>query len=488
MIVAVWYYVGVLLNNDKVKGSAIAEFYQFIGTAIMIGVIIGTMAMLASVYYSALGATNLMNPTAIYKQCYSVAINTSFDYIDAVLLPTAGTTNNAPKICDLVYNSGSTPDLTTELDYPLAATTVILANITNQTVSNLNSTFTIDAFLGYLSKLTPTLGLCVAVKNKNACNAPLIGASPDIDTEIGFTPYAGYSMLYQNLQPLGQLLSLSVISLVVQMLFVSVFLYIWPYLLCAGLVLRSTFLTRSIGGLLIAIVVGVLLIYPTIYAFEYLALGNGPPITPGNTQFAQARNAILTPYGYGFLTSLPAPPNAPIAGWPPPLVVTGCDLSNPGSIGVCVADTKILSAGSEITSYYSINFFVQPNIKAIAYENSCWPNFFGYKVNGLLSVDVLNMAYLMIPLASWASTAFFIGNLVGYLASPNADIHFPLPSHCSSGNASSTFLEMLKAYGIIGVDAFLIPAINIVLTLSVILGLSQLFGGDTSLAGLSNII
>ena len=163
-IVAIWYYLGVLLNNNRVKGSAKGEFYQFIGTVIMIGMIIGTLVMLSSLYYSILGVTKLMNPSAISTMCTNIESTAQLNLIGSTnsLLsgpPSSTGTATFPGLCSLV-GSGSSSSLTNKLDYPLSASAVIVANLTNQTVNNYNSSFTIDAWLGFLSQLRPVFGFC----------------------------------------------------------------------------------------------------------------------------------------------------------------------------------------------------------------------------------------------------------------------------------------------------------------------------------------
>ena len=47
---------------------------------------------------------------------------------------------------------------------------------------------------------------------------------------------------------------------------------------------------------------------------------------------------------------------------------------------------------------------------------------------------------------------------------------------------------IMNAYGIIGIPAYWLPIMNLVITLSGIIGLSGLLGGDTSMAGLGNLV
>ncbi len=42
-IMAAWYLIGVALNSAEIKGGAAAEFYQLVGTAILISIISGIL-------------------------------------------------------------------------------------------------------------------------------------------------------------------------------------------------------------------------------------------------------------------------------------------------------------------------------------------------------------------------------------------------------------------------------------------------------------
>ena len=240
-------------------------------------------------------------------------------------------TGSFPGLCALV--SSTSTDITTKLDYPISATSVVIANLTNQTAANLNSSFTIDAWIGFLGALSPQLNLCIDKPPAAVpCLIPNPILSPLFELRYTNTPYAGYSMLINNLGTFGALLNFSVQSFVAQLLLLTIFLYTWPYLLFGGLVLRSTIFTRRIGGLLMAAAIAGLMIFPMVYAFEYLSIGNGIQQTAvgGTSSNAVVANAI---YGFNAVTALPGAGNG----------------------------------------NYVINFFVQPNIKTIANTLNCWP-------------------------------------------------------------------------------------------------------------------
>lgn len=449
-IIAIWYMIGVVLNNNAVKGSALGEFYQFVGTAIMVGIIVGTLVMLSSTYYSALGLTKLMSSSAISTMCTNIEQNSQLSILGKTNSLLSGPSNGNGQftgLCAFVSSSGTT-DLTNKLDYPLAATAVVIANLTNQTAANLNFSFTFDAFLGFLSKLQPSFILCFDTPPYPiGCLTPSPAHEALFDLQLAFAPYAGYSLLLNNLSIFASILNLSMESFIIQMLLITMFLYAWPFVLFGGFILRSTIFTRRLGGLLIAVAIAGLIIFPTVFAFEYLTLGNGLQIgsSSGNP------NGLNTTYGFNALTPLPGVNSMP---------------------------------GNSIPSNYVVNFYVEPNVKGISLYYSCWPNFFGGKAYGLGGAEAADIGALLIPGVSLLSGLNYLAEFQIGSSLPS----FPIPVYCPPSGAISTFFALMNAYGLIGLISFLLPLINIVVTVSSIVGLSEIFGGDTSLAGLARIL
>ncbi len=487
LIVIIWYFIGSLLNNSKVKGAAAGEFNQFIGTVILVGILLGALTTLSSVYYSAISATNLMSPTAISTMCTNIESSSQLDLLgskNSFLSGPSSSTGNFPGLCSFV-SSSSISSLTDKLNYPLAASAVVVANLTNQTAANLNYSFTMDAWLGFLQQLRPTIGVCIDPKDEGAgCLIPNPVLTPTFYLKFSYDVDAGYSLIIKNFAIIGTLLNLSVESFIVQLFFIAIFLYTWPWLLFGGIILRGTLFTRRLGGLLIAIAISGLLVYPTIFAIEYTSLGNGfsQSATGGNyggvpsagtgTGTSQCNSNTIgynSTYGFCSVTALPGTPSGtwPLAGTP--------------------------------TGNYVVNFFVEPNIKAIAWSYQCWPNIYGHVVSvasytgvatgllistsGLLGAEGVDIAQLVLPVVS------AITSLVGGIAEfVNGYPTQTLFVNCQPSAALETFFAMLNAWGIIGLVSYFIPLINIVITMSSVVGLSQLFGGDTDLAGLAKIL
>jgi hypothetical protein len=163
--------------------------------------------------------------------------------------------------------------------------------------------------------------------------------------------------------------------------------------------------------------------------------------------------------------------------------------------------------GTVTTGNYVINFFVTPNMQQIAEANNCWPKVStagsvvallnpataGFGASTLLGVgassplataETADIFYLLNPLTN-------VGSAIGQLVSAGVTLSsgtFFLPAYCPSQGALATNLEMLNAYGIIGVTSYFLPIINLIITLSAIIGMSGLMGGDTTLEGLSRFV
>ncbi|MDE1833160.1 MAG: hypothetical protein KGH58_01955 [Candidatus Micrarchaeota archaeon] len=451
-IVGIWYLAGVALSNNKVRGSAREEFYQLIGTAIMMGIIIGALAMFSGLFYSALGSTQLMSPTAITQMCNNIQNGGGINLLSGPnSLLAHRTQGQFPGICDLVSKKAA-PSVKDQIDYPLAATTVIIANLTNQTVSNLNSTFVYDSFIGFLSQLTPTVSFCVPDPSVRpvslVCVNPAASALPEEKSPIftmtySATPDSGFDMLFNNLVAYGTLMGSAMEAMMAQLLVSVVMLYIWPVMLFAGIVLRAVFFTRKIGGLLIAISIGMVMFFPAVYAFEYLGMAHGVPTSVG------------TAYGFNPVTNIPASPV-------------------PSS-----------------TATYQLNFFVMPNLRTVIQHYQCWPSINTQLVGQsqtptsvpIAQAEIYDVAYLTVP-------ALSLIPLVqgGLQVTPGSVPHLPLPADCGQEAAVNAMLALIDTYGIVGMSAYLLPLLNLLIMLTGVLGLSGQLGGDTSLAGLAKII
>jgi len=317
MVLVIWYYLGVMINNRGVKASALNEFYQLIGTVILIGLVVGILVMSESVFSTALNnnPNGLMSHDKMVALCNNVHDTSSLDIIGrgssgtnpsgtdpSLLYGPTGPSGNFPGICNMLTPDPT--DLTMRLDYPLAATSVIIANLTNQTAANMNYSFIYDSYVGFLAQFRPTVNICIDPVEAISCIPNPVKEAPFV-LHAEFAPYVGFGLLLKNLNLFFLLMNLSVQSFIAQLLFVTIFLYVWPWLLFVGILFRSTFFTRRIGGLMVAIVIGGLLIFPTVYSIEYLSLANGIKVAPGSG----SPNGFNTTYQFNALTTLVATPD-----------------------------------------------------------------------------------------------------------------------------------------------------------------------------------
>ncbi|MGC8730020.1 MAG: hypothetical protein ACP5RP_01410 [Candidatus Micrarchaeia archaeon] len=411
-IVGIWYMIGVLLNNNKVKQSAIGEAFQYVNTIFIVVIVLVSISLFSSMYNSVAESTLLLRPSAISSMCSNIVSSSGLTMF-----------SKDPAFSSLCSyaNLGPKSSFTQQIDYGLVASTIIMANVTNQTATNLNSFYVFDAFIGFLMKLSPFSGVC----GPGLC-LPMVPNPAEIIVTVTWTPYIYLKLAYSSTKPLMVIMNTSFEISFAEWILVLIFLYIWPYLLFGGFVLRSFTFTRKIGGLFIATVLGILFIYPAILSIEYATLSNS------------TTNTTLNPYGISTLTPIPV-------------------------------DSK---------TDYTLNFFVEPRFDKIAEYYGCWP------VGGnLIGAEALDIGYLLVPFASAASSvAGLIGQFIPSV--PN----FYLPSGCDSKSIPKLVFATANAYGIIGVDTYFIPIINFLITISSILGLSGLIGGDTDLAGLGKLI
>ena len=479
MIIAIWYMLGYVLNNRSVKTAARDELYQLIGTAVIMVVVIFALVTFSGIFQSTLGASSLLNPGALGTICSNVnGYQGEGSQIDIL------TTDHGfgALLCPIVEQSTSAtppPDaLTNQIDYPLAAAGVVIENLTYQAIVNLNALFVFDAYVGFLSEFNPTFSVCViAFSPSFQCAVPIIPPLPGLEElyaltlpflnfQISAAPYAGMAMVYRGLTSLGVLFTTAVEAFILQLTFTSLFLYVWPELVFIGLILRATPFTRKIGGLFIAVAVGAVLFYPLVFAIQYLTMGHGlgnvPAYTPSDV-LSTLPNSISTAYGYNTLTT------ATLTALP-----TNCN-------GFAVAGVWLGTCHK-----YTPNFYVLPGVENIAKQNGCWP-IVGDQT-GPVTAETTDIFFELIPFVSLGQLASsLVLALSGSLGVGTYPL-MPLPWQCLPNGAMNTLFQLLNAYGIYGITAYLLPILNIMITVSAILGLSGLLGGDTDLIGLSKLV
>ncbi len=297
-MISVHYAVGFVFQNNKVKETARNELMRAFGTGILIVIILWLLNFVGSLQFSVSSISNVCSQLGssqldIVNSQYSLSAGDLFDS------PTYTICNN---IIQPIATGNTGGDITPNLDYGLAASEVVVANLTSQAASSLNGLYLYEGWINFLNQMSDTVTVCAGAEGCIYTYAAATYFSLS-------TPYfAGYSALEQISPGLITAYTLSFYLFVLEMDFINIFLYSWPYLLAAGLILSSFFLTRRIGGLLIAIAIVALIVFPSLFLFEYSSLSSGTPLSPIG---ASSSGNILT-----------SPEFAPVNGGPPCSVVS----------------------------------------------------------------------------------------------------------------------------------------------------------------------
>ncbi len=436
-LVAVYYVIGVLLGNNRIKASAASEFGQIIGTALLIAAVLWVLGLFNSASFS---LTTLLSRSTVYSICGQLA-NAHIDFISTGQLRSSLNYY----ICHTLVNPAGSSDITANLDYGLASAYVILANMTNQSLTNLNAVFIFESYTGLLTNLQPFVAVCEPTETCMLSNPyttePISFAFKVI---YSFNVFKGYNIFRGVIFPMTGQATLMVYMYLLQMIVILILLYGWPYILAGGIILRSFLFTRKTGGLLIAIAVVGLLIYPFLFVFEYVTLSNAPsPIG-------------LYPYanGYG--------PQQPYQ-IPQSMQLIGSEDSNPP-----------IYYGSS-----TFNFFVFPRADYILNYNGCWPT------DGSIAVQTLDVfIWYIIPGYSLLTSALSL-----FTSSFNAYPTSIIPNmSCTPDNVIKSLIAMINLYGWMSVTGVILPLINILISISAVRGLSSLFGGDTNLLGIGKLV
>lgn len=485
MIISLWYMIASIINSSEWKAGAISELYQLVGTLIILAIVLWALSIYGSLFASYLSNTP-MGPTSTTLTCVNLELHSKLSLLSTTTTSTYSALAGAGGVpfgglCSYIYAQNIAPSLQSNLDYPLAAVGIITANLTNQTAMNLNSFFITDSYTGYLKGLTPKYEFCLdnyALGNLGDASClipPLSFTDPQLMNIIGsYKPYAGFGLVYNVMRTLGTLLMSAVESLIGQLLIVSIMIYIWPYLLFIGLLARVFPYTRKIGGLFIAITIGILFFYPFIFSMEYMTLGTGLNNLVNQNSISGdilgLSNIIQSSNPISSALNTPLTPGAVGSAY-------GTNYSTTNTL-------TMIPAGLNGVSPYNLNFFSQPSIESIAKYNNCWPTK-GSTFGSILS-EIGNTAYFLFPPTSGYTAVLTFLRTTSSIPSGVPTLY--IPNSCNEQSSETMVFMIINAYGVIGVSAYWLPILNVVITLSGIVGLSALFGGDTSLAGLSNLV
>ncbi len=322
-------------------------------------------------------------------------------------------------------------------------------------------------------------------------------------------PYAGYSAISDMMKSTQLESVLAFYVMLIQLQMIQLFLAIWPYLLAAGIILRSTFFTRGAGGLMMGIALSAVLIFPIMYGMEYSAFSSGyiggtsstsiGPIGASNLPtmpLYELNNGARTVYGINALASYDGYADASqvpsagcnagdlvhenVCGYPGTADETPTCVSAASATPLCCAQGTTSTTGSCVaTPGININFFVLPDASKVLSYYHCMPN----GPEGLVGSEAAFAAFYLIPGLGLVTAG--LGTLTGTV--PATPLDWPL-NGCMPSRAIGAALAMINLYGITFASGVLFPIINILVALAAMSGFSSLFGGDTDILGLSKLI
>jgi hypothetical protein len=438
-IAVLYYMAGVVVNDRKVKSRATGEIVQAVGTAILTLVIISFLVFFGSFISSNVVTSSLAN--SINSICYNSLAHSQLTMLNSE--PTLG----AGSICAMISNAKNNPtDPTTNLDYGIESSYVILANLTDQTANNLNGLYMYENEIGFLSSLRSVTTICSS--EKLWCAIPIVAR--DVQYSLSYTPFAGYSFINQITGPLETQAVFVFYMFLLQLLIIFLLLFLWPYMLAAGIILRSLSITRGTGGLLMAIALGSIIILPLVMLIEYSALGNGTgtattPLIGANVALMASTNTLFS--------------------------VNGLPLDK-----LLYAGNPSVLQNANVIQYNAIqpNFFVFPNVTDIAHYHDCFPS------GGLVELEASDSVQIMLE-----GIIGFLSYAGGFVTgSPTYFTTIP----CDANSAMSTAIDLTNVYGLISVSAFVIPLLNLIAVITAVRNLSYLFGGETEIAGIGRFL
>ena len=89
MIISLWYMISSIINSSEWKAGAISEFYQLVGTVIIMVIIVGALGTYGSAFVSSLSNSGL-SPTSMTLTCANLELNSNLNILK--LNPTGLTT------------------------------------------------------------------------------------------------------------------------------------------------------------------------------------------------------------------------------------------------------------------------------------------------------------------------------------------------------------------------------------------------------------
>ena len=441
-LVSMYYLIGSVLGNKRVKANAINEFGQIIGLTVIVVIIIGVLYTFGTTPVSNLYS---ISPSDLLKICNTYLKGSQLNILSGA--PSNTICNIEIPNAKAAATSGSV-DLATNIDYGLSAAYVLNANITNQTAANINSLYIFENYMAFLRAFTAKIGICEPIA-PFSCIIPSEGFA--WESIYAYEPFVGYYMMLRGTKMIEvQAFLLFYLSTFI-LLFILLFIYIWPYLLAGGIILHSSFLTRKVGGLLMAISIVMVIIYPILFVFEYTSL-TSPSLKPIGASLIPSMALYYKPFG----------------------------------------STSCINGDPKTCPHYDPNFFVIPNLAEVINYNGCWPSGLPGST-GLISAELKMVAYYTFPLSGAVTGGGAVLSVISSFGSSHLggiSPSMPPPGYfnCHPQEAMNSLLAILHVYGIDSVIGFILPILNLLIIITSIMGLSSLFGGNTSLLGLSRLL
>jgi hypothetical protein len=463
-ISGIYYMIGALIGSQKAKTTGLSEMYQAFGTAVLVVLLIAFMS-----FWNGLAVPSSLAPQSLIQgMCNAGYLSQSqLNFVNSAysLNGQPGPTNI---VCNDVVDLGSNPSLTKSLDYGLGAMYVIKANVTNQSIANLDAMYLFESIPGWLRSFQANLIFCVPVE----CAIPI---EPDRIISVQYSYNIGAAYLYfRSITPYIEITATLAFYLgFLQLLGILMMLYMWPYMLAAGVLLHTFTFTRRMGGLLIAIVLGSVIIYPLVGLFMFNALSN--VCLPNGTGPA----GCINPIGASS-TALGAPLKYMNLYEYPTQFGSGGGLTPPTTICPTLS--------SDNTCQYELNFYSEPNLAWVMNYNGCYP---GANIGGILGTELTFALPYITPLEGIANLFTLFGGFASLIHSVPSSVTsqgFDAVPCFKPTNIAHNIIDVINAYGAITVAAMIIPLFEVLMVLSAIVGISGFLGGDTNIIGLGRFI
>lgn len=498
-LAGVQYLIGVLLSNQQVRARALSEFGQAFGSVALIVIVL----MVINFFGTTLTVSHLVGPHKLVPLCDTLQ-GSGIDFLNSDPAHKGAINGPSPTavICeDIIRGSGGSGGVTRGIDYGLGAAYVIDANMTNQSLRDFSELYSWDSYLLFLRNAKQYEALCFP----EWCADPV--APPAAYIKVSYDYFTGY-VLHRGITPImaGEN-TLAFYVFFIQLLVALIFLLVWPYMLAAGLILRSVNYTRRMGGFLIAFTIVVLLLYPFLNLFEYAALGNlqkldpvGASSLPNLALCGRATQTVVafggSPHGistngldgvYCYTTADKLPADYIFKGYPPSSVKSG-DTISACPDGTTVGSDKQLSLQCYVKK--SVSLYVFPDIKDVVNLYSYWP-----PGGNVLQGEI---AFYLWALAPGNAGPVSLNSVISIFSNGFTSLDsFPecfrlygasLGVCIGPQHLASSLNALYDLYAFIAIPGFVMPILNALLLLSALLGLSSLMGGETTILGLTRFI